>query len=75
MPKSRSKRVRRQPPPKAKPKQSPPWVGALFFFLLGVGVISIVGNYVGVFGATDNLKLWFGLLLMAAAFGVATRWH
>jgi Cell division protein CrgA len=75
MPKSRSKRVRRQPPPKAKAKHSPPWVGALFFTLLGAGVIIIVGNYIGLFGATDNAKLWYGLLLVAGAFGVATQWH
>ena len=75
MPKSRSKRVRRQPPPKAKPKRSAPWVGALFFTLLGAGVIIIVGNYIGLFGATDNAKLWYGLLLVAGAFGVATQWH
>ena len=75
MPKSRSKRVRRQPPPKAKPKRSPPWVGALFFTLLGAGVIIIVGNYIGFFGPTDNANLWYGLLLVAGAFGVATQWH
>jgi hypothetical protein len=75
MPKSRSKRVRRQPPPKAKPKSSPPWVGALFFTLLGAGVIIIVGNYIGLFGPTDNANLWYGLLLVAGSFGVATQWH
>jgi Cell division protein CrgA len=75
MPKSRSKRVRRQPPPKPKPKQSPPWVGVLFFTLLGAGVIIIVGNYIGLFGPTDNSKLWLGLACVAVAFGVSTQWH
>ncbi len=75
MPKSKSKRARRQPSPKTKPKQSPPWVGALFFTLLGAGVIVIVGNYLSLFGDTDNIKLWLGLGLIAAAFAVSTRWH
>lgn len=75
MPKSRSKRVRRQPPPKAKPKKSPAFVGALFFTLLGIGIAIIIGNYVGVFGATDNFRLYYGLALIASAFIVATQWH
>ena len=76
MPRSRSKRQRRQPPPRPKPKKSPQWVGALFFTLLGVGVLVIVGNYVQIFGGeTSNFRLWYGLGLVAAAFVVATRWH
>jgi hypothetical protein len=50
-------------------------VGALFFTLLGVGVVVIVGNYIGLFGPTDNANLWYGLFLIALAFAVATRWH
>jgi hypothetical protein len=75
MPKSRSKRVRRQPPPKPKPKQSPRWVGILFFTLLGLGVALIILNYLGILGATDNIRLWIGLGLISAAFIVANRWH
>lgn len=75
MPKSRSKRVKRQPPPKAKPKQSPPWVGALFFTFLAAGVIIIVINYLGIPGGTNNWRLWFGLGLIAGAFAIATQWH
>jgi hypothetical protein len=76
MPKSRSKRRPRRPPPKVKPKQSPEWIGALFFVLLTTGMVTIVGNYLGVFpGGTSNWRLWFGLGQIFAAFIVATRWH
>jgi hypothetical protein len=73
MPKSRGKRVRRQPPPKAKPKSSPPWVGALFFTLLAAGLITIIAHYLG--GATEPFQLWIGLGLISASFIVATQWH
>jgi Cell division protein CrgA len=75
MPKSRSKRVRRQPPPKAKPKASPPWVGALFFTLLGVGMLVIIGNYMELWGPAANWRLFYGLGLIAVSFVLATRWH
>ena len=76
MPKSRSKRVRRQPPPKAKPKQSPAWVGALFFTMLLAGVIVIITHYLGVLpNGTQPYQLWVGLGLISASFVVATQWH
>jgi hypothetical protein len=75
MPKSRSKRGRRQPPPKTKPKRSPAYIAALFFTLLATGVAIIIGNYVGLYGPTDNVRLYYGLGLVAGAFVVATRWH
>ena len=75
MPKSRSKRRPQRPPPKTKPKRSADWVGVLFFLLLGVGVLIIVGNYVGLFGDTSNWRLWYGLGLIAASFLVATQWY
>ncbi|HVF53586.1 MAG TPA: cell division protein CrgA [Actinomycetota bacterium] len=76
MPKSRSKRTKRQPPPKAKPKKSPLWVAALFFTLLGTGVLVIVINYLGILPfETQNWALWYGLGLITVSFGVATRWH
>jgi hypothetical protein len=73
MPQSRSKRARRQPPPKAKPKKSPDWVGALFFTLLLAGIVTIVDHYVG--GGTRAIQLWEGLGLISVSFIVATRWH
>ena len=76
MPKSKSKRVRRQPPPKQKPKSSPLWVGALFFTLLLVGVTVIISNYLGLLpGENQGWALWYGLGLISGSFVVATQWH
>lgn len=73
MPQSRSKRVKRQPPPKPKPKRSPPWVGVLFFTLMAAGVIVIIAHYLA--GGERPLQLWMGLGLISGAFVVATQWH
>ena len=52
------------------------WVGALFFTLIGAGVIVIIANYLGVLpGGTNNMFLWIGLGLIAVSFMVATQWH
>lgn len=76
MPKSKSKRVRRQPPPKTKPKRSPPWVAAIFFTLLVGGVIVIISHYLGVLpNGTQPYQLWVGLGMISASFMVATQWH
>lgn len=76
MPKSRSKRSRSQPPPKEKPKQSPPWVGFLFFALMGLGVLIILLHYLGALpGGTLGYQLWVGLGFIAGSFVVATQWH
>lgn len=76
MPKSKSKRVTRQPPPKPKPKTSPLWVGALFFTLLLTGVMIIIFNYIGLLPDENAVwALWYGLGLISAAFVVATQWH
>lgn len=76
MPKSKSKRVTRQPPPKPKPKTSPLWVGALFFTLLMTGVFVIIFNYLGLLpGENAAWALWYGLGLISASFVVATQWH
>ncbi len=76
MPKSRSKRVTRQPPPKPKPKMSPTWVPVLFFTLIAAGVIIIVSHYLGALpGGTQPYQLWLGLGLIASSFVVATQWH
>jgi Cell division protein CrgA len=75
MPKSKSKRrqFQHQPPPKPKPKTSSPWVGWLFFGLMGAGVGLILAFYIAWKG--DGPWLFVGLGLILAAFVVATRWH
>jgi hypothetical protein len=76
MPKSKSKRVSKQPPPKAKPKVSPLWIGSLFFTMISSGVIIIVVHYLGAFPTgTQPYQLWWGLGLIAGSFVVATQWH
>lgn len=77
MPRSKSKRNRYQPPPKPRPKPSPQWVPVLFFTLLGLGFVAILGRYVfsGVSLFDNDIMLWVGLLLIGGAFGVATQWR
>jgi Cell division protein CrgA len=68
--------VRRQPPPRTKPKQSPPWVGAIFFLLMGAGIVTIVSHYLGVLpGGTQPYQLWVGLGMISGSFLLATQWH
>lgn len=78
LPKSKSKRRRYQAPPKPKPPPSPRWVPIVFFSCMGIGFVVIIARYAfaATFPALDqNWILWVGLAMMAAAFGVATRWH
>jgi hypothetical protein len=79
MPKSRSKRVRYQPPPKKRPSPSPRWFGALILGLFLVGVAVIVLNYMELLPGTvlgaKNSYLWTGLGLIAVGFMLATRWR
>ena len=76
MPKSKSKRKRRQPPPKVNPRKSDPWVGALMMTLLLAGMVILILNYVDVFpGGAANWRLFYGLGIITASFVVATRWH
>jgi TRAP-type mannitol/chloroaromatic compound transport system permease small subunit len=78
MPKSKSKRRRYQPPAKPKPPPSPRWVPILFFVFLGVGFTAMLARYIlsSVVGFFDSDWLIYGgLLLVGAAFGVATQWR
>jgi hypothetical protein len=74
--------------PKAKPagrytppvprdvKVSPVWVPALMFTFLGLGMVVIVINYLGVLpGGADNKYLLLGLILITAGFITATRYR
>jgi hypothetical protein len=84
MPVSKSKRKkrggRRRPPSvqtHAKPKKTSRWVVPVFFTLLGLGVLIIIGNYFAdaIFGpgSFKTYLLFVGLGLMGASFAVATR--
>lgn len=78
MPKSKSKRSRYQPPPKKKPKPSPRWFGVLVLAILGLGVLTIVLNYLALIPwetQARNLYLWSGLGAIAVGFGLATQWR
>lgn len=78
MPVSKSKRRKYQPPPKKNAPPSPPWVGAVFFTLLGLGFAVILSRYVlsGSFHFLDkDYLIWVGLGLIAGAFTVATQWR
>ena len=79
MPKSRSRQKKTgrpyaPPPPKRKPRKSPPWYGYLVVGLIAVGVLVIVWNYMRGDSA-NNLWLWSGLGLIAAGFAAATQWR
>lgn len=51
-------------------------MGALFFTLMGAGVVIIIAHYLGVLpGGTLPYQLWIGLGLIAVSFMVATQWH
>jgi len=79
MPKSRSRqKEKRRPyvpaPQKKKRKPSPRWFGWLVLGVMAVGVILIVGNYMGLVpGGTSQLYLWLGLGLIGTGFGLATQ--
>ena len=75
MPKSKGrKKAKRRPPPPPKPDPikekgpSPAWYQAVMFSLMGIGVLVIVLNYIGIFGDTTNLLLLIGLGMIAGGF-------
>ncbi|MBA3302470.1 MAG: cell division protein CrgA [Acidimicrobiia bacterium] len=55
---------------------SPPWVPALMFGLIGIGVLVIIVNYLGVLpGGSDNRYLLGGLAAITAGFVTATQYR
>ena len=63
-------------------KVSPRWVPVLMFVLLGLGILIILLNYVGIvpgFGPlpddTSNWYLLIGLALILGGIITATQWH
>ena len=78
------KSARTPPPPSGRytppiprdQKVSPPWVAALLFTLLGLGLVVILTNYLGLLpGGAKNAYLLVGLGLITAGFIVATRYR
>jgi hypothetical protein len=64
------------PPIPREQKVSPWWVPVLMFGFLGLGVVVIVLNYVGLLpGATSNGYLLGGLGLITVGFIIATNYH
>lgn len=64
------------PIPKAE-KVSPIWVPILMFAFLGLGMLTIILNYVNVLPGSDpsNTYLMIGLGLITAGFITATKYH
>lgn len=64
------------PPIPREQKVSPLWVPVVMFTLLGLGVVVIVLNYVGLLpGDTSNGYLLLGLGLITGGFITATNYH
>ena len=81
MPKSKGRRkpgrqTPTAPPPRKDTKVSPAWYAALMFSLMGIGVLLIVVNYIGVIGGDFNrIFLWSGLTLIGAGFMMTLNYH
>ena len=54
---------------------SPIWVPILLFTLLGLGVLTIIVNYLGVLWDTSNVVLLGGLGLILAGIVTATQYR
>jgi hypothetical protein len=64
------------PPVPKEFKVSPMWVPVLMFTLLGLGMMTIVTNYLGILpGGASNGYLLGGLVMITGGFITATRYH
>ena len=63
------------PPNRTTHMPSPIWVPILMFALLGIGMLLIILNYAGVFGAAENWRLVLGLALILAGILTATQYR
>ncbi|MBW8825077.1 MAG: cell division protein CrgA [Acidobacteria bacterium] len=69
-------RGRYTPPIPREERVSPTWVPVLMFILLGLGVVTIVFNYLNLLpGDADNKYLLLGLVFITAGFITATNFH
>ncbi len=72
--KGRNQANKRPTPPSHKPKAidtkgpSRTWYVVTMFSLMGVGVLIILANYIGFFGATSNTYLLIGLAAIGVGF-------
>lgn len=69
--------ARYTPPVPRSEKVSPVWVPILMFACLGVGMLTIILNYVNVLPGPDpsNVYLMIGLGLITVGFITATKYH
>ena len=68
--------ARYTPPIPREYKVSPKWVPVLMFTLLGLGIITILTNYLGLLpGGAKNAYLLIGLGLITGGFITATRYR
>jgi len=77
-PTARAAKPGRYTPPNPKStKASPLWVPAAMFTCLLLGLLVIVGNYLGLLpgGTAQNSSLLIGLGLMIAGFGLSTQYR
>jgi hypothetical protein len=86
MPVSRGRPKKRAPRYRAAPQQakkrhkpSPRWYGPLLITLMGLGVVVIVLNYMGLIPGTDgdasSIWLWVGLGILGVGFVGTSFWH
>lgn len=68
--------TRYTPPVPRELKSSPTWVPILMFVLLGVGMIMIFVNYLGILpNGTSNVNLGIGLGAICGGIMVATQYR
>jgi hypothetical protein len=78
-PRRASDRYHLDPDRKQRHKASPRWYGPLILTIMGIGVVMIVANYMGLLPGTSasprNAYLFGGLALIALGFLGTTRWR
>ncbi len=75
-PKSREVNKRYTAPIPRSVRRSPAWYGPMLLVLLIVGLLLIVGNYVGILpGGTSNWYLIGGLVGIVVGAMMATQYH